>query len=72
MITDANVPEVDGFALVEQVKQRPGLASLIVLMLTSASQRGDAAGCRQLGVATYLTKPMGQSERFGFLVRVLS
>jgi CheY-like chemotaxis protein len=32
------------------------------MMLTSASQSGDAARCRELGVARYLTKPIGQSE----------
>jgi two-component system, sensor histidine kinase and response regulator len=41
------------------------------MMLTSAGQRGDAARCRQLGVAAYLTKPVGQSELFDALVQVL-
>ena len=37
----------------------------------SAGQRGDAARCRQLGVAAYLTKPVGQSELFEAMQRVL-
>ena len=32
------------------------------MMLTSAGQRGDAARCRELGIAAYLTKPINQSE----------
>jgi CheY-like chemotaxis protein len=40
-------------------------------MLTSAGQRGDAARCRQLGVAAFLSKPVGQSELFDCIVRVL-
>ncbi len=71
MLTDVNMPDVDGFTLVEQVKQDPRLAGLTVLMLTSAGQRGDAARCRDLGVAAYLTKPVGQSELFDAIVRVL-
>ena len=32
-----------------------------LMMLSSADQREDAARCRELGVATYLTKPVRQS-----------
>jgi CheY-like chemotaxis protein len=62
VLVDANMPEVDGFALVEQIRRNPGLAGAIIMMLTSASQNGDAARCRELGVARYLIKPIGQSE----------
>src|SRR5208337_4589967 len=34
-------------------------------------QRGDAARCRELGVAAYLSKSVGQSELFDCIVRVL-
>jgi CheY-like chemotaxis protein len=62
VLVDANMPEVDGFALVEQIRLNPGLKGAIIMMLTSASQSGDVARCRELGVARYLTKPIGQSE----------
>jgi CheY-like chemotaxis protein len=62
VLVDANMPEMDGFALVEQIRRNPGLKGAIIMMLTSASQSGDADRCRELGVAGYLTKPIGQSE----------
>jgi PAS domain S-box-containing protein len=62
VLVDANMPEMDGFALVEQIRRNPGLAGATIMMLSSASQSGDAARCRELGVARYLTKPIGQSE----------
>jgi len=71
ILTDANMPEMDGFALVERIRQNPRLTGATIMMLTSAGQRGDAARCRQLGVAAYLTKPVGQSELFDALVQVL-
>jgi CheY-like chemotaxis protein len=71
MLTDVNMPGVDGFTLVEQVKQNRRLAGVTVLMLTSAGQRGDATRCREMGVAAYLTKPVGQSELFHAMARVL-
>jgi PAS domain S-box-containing protein len=61
-LVDANMPEMDGFALVEQIRRNPGMAGAIIMMLTSAAQSGDAARCRELEVARYLTKPIGQSE----------
>ena len=71
VLTDVNMPEMDGFALVEQIRQNTRMAAASIIMLTSAGQRGDAARCRQLGVAAYLTKPVGQSELFDAIVRVL-
>jgi two-component system, sensor histidine kinase and response regulator len=62
---------VDGFDLVEEIRKRPQLSDTIIVMLTSAGQRGDAARCRQLGVAAYLTKPIGESELLDAILRVL-
>jgi two-component system, sensor histidine kinase and response regulator len=71
VLTDAHMPEVDGFGLAERIKRDPDLAGSVIMMLTSAGQRGDAARCRALGVAAYLTKPIRQSELRETLARVL-
>jgi PAS domain S-box-containing protein len=71
VLIDSKMPEMDGFTLVEQIKQDPRLATLKMMMLTSAGQRGDAARCRKLGVAAYLTKPIGQSELLKGILHVL-
>jgi two-component system, sensor histidine kinase and response regulator len=65
LLLDCHMPEVDGFTLVEQIRQLDPIAGTITLMLTSASHRGDAARCRTLGVAAYLTKPVSQCELVG-------
>ena len=70
VLTDVNMPEMDGFTLVERIRQRPELAAATIVMLTSAGQRGDAPRCRELGVAAYLTKPIRQSELREAVVRV--
>jgi CheY-like chemotaxis protein len=41
-------------------------------MLTSAGQPGDAARCRELGIAAYLTKPVRRSELRGVILLALS
>src|SRR5260370_5680383 len=42
------------------------------MMLTSGSQRGDAARCGELGISAYLLKPVRQSELREAIARVLS
>ncbi len=61
-LVDCHMPEGDGFELVEQIRQREEIANITILMLTSAGQRGDAARCRSLAVAAYLTKPVQQAQ----------
>ena len=56
------MPEMDGFTLAERIRQHPELAGATILMLSSAGQPGDAARCRELGIAAYLIKPIKQSE----------
>jgi len=41
------------------------------MMLTANGWRGDAARCRELGIAAYLTKPISQAELWEALTRVL-
>ncbi len=62
ILLDAQMPGMDGFGLTERMKQIPELAGATIMMLTSAGLRGDAARCRELGIAAYLTKPIKQSE----------
>jgi CheY-like chemotaxis protein len=62
ILLDAQMPEMDGFALAEAIKQNPDWRAATVMMLSSAGQRGDALRCRELGVAAYLTKPVRQGE----------
>jgi CheY-like chemotaxis protein len=71
VLIDVQMPEVDGFALVEQIGQQTDLGDFAVMMLTSAGQPGDAARCRELGIAAYLTKPVAQEELLPAILAVL-
>src|SRR5260370_25227318 len=71
ILTDMHMPRMDGFALIEQIRQRPELSAAIIMILTSAGHRGDAARCQELGVAAYLLKPIRQSELREAIARVL-
>jgi CheY-like chemotaxis protein len=71
ILTDMHMPEMDGFALIEQIRGRPELSAATIMMLTSAGHRGDAARCQDLGVSAYLLKPIRQSELREAVARVL-
>ena len=62
ILVDARMPELDGFALVEEMRKLPDLPGATIMMLTSAGQSGDAARCRKLGISVYLVKPVRQAE----------
>jgi PAS domain S-box-containing protein len=71
ILTDVHMPGMDGFELVEAIRQRPELSTATILMLTSAGHRGDAERCRELRVSAYLLKPIRQSELREAIARVL-
>jgi len=61
-IIDARMPEMDGFSLVRNIREREGIPNLTTIMLTSAGKIGDGARCRELGVSGYLMKPVKKSD----------
>ena len=71
ILLDAQMPEMDGFAVAEAIKRNPDWRAATVMMLSSAGQRGDAMRCRELGIAAYLTKPVRQSELLDAILTAL-
>src|SRR5262249_44064224 len=71
VLLDAQMPEMDGFTLVERIKAHPRLKETVVMMLSSVAQNADAARCRNLGVAAYLTKPIKQSELLSTILSLI-
>jgi two-component system sensor histidine kinase/response regulator len=72
VLLDANMPDMDGFAVAEAVAQRPSLAGATIMMLTSSGEYGDASRCRELGIAAYLVKPIRHAELRDAIVRALA
>jgi signal transduction histidine kinase/DNA-binding response OmpR family regulator len=63
ILLDAQMPGMDGFAVVEQIRSNPRLAASAIMMLSS-SDRHDPIRCRELGITIYLTKPIRQAQLF--------
>jgi two-component system, sensor histidine kinase and response regulator len=71
IIADVCMPQMDGYALIEKIKEDPALQATPTILLTSSGNRGDGARCRELGVSAYLTKPVGEAELMESILRVL-
>ncbi len=72
ILLDVCMPGMDGFDLVEQIRGYPDLEHITIMMLSSSGMRGDAIRCRQLHIAAYLVKPVGQKELRDAVVAVLA
>jgi signal transduction histidine kinase/DNA-binding response OmpR family regulator/HPt (histidine-containing phosphotransfer) domain-containing protein len=65
VLIDGHMPEMDGFELAGRIQRRSmpkGEREATILMLTSGGQPGEAARCRELGVAAYLVKPVLKAD----------
>jgi signal transduction histidine kinase/DNA-binding response OmpR family regulator len=71
ILLDAQMPDMDGFSVAEEMKKDPERTGATVLMMTSGGRQGDAARCRALGIAAYLTKPISQTELLEAILTVL-
>ena len=71
VLLDAKMPGTDGFTLAEQMTGHPEFARTLVMMLSSADRSAEVARCRELGVATYLVKPVSQSELLDAILNTL-
>jgi signal transduction histidine kinase/CheY-like chemotaxis protein len=71
IILDVQMPDMDGFTVVEKMRQMPHFAMPKVFMMTSAGLRGDAARCRGLGIAGYLTKPVAKLDLLDAIKKTL-
>src|SRR5579863_557123 len=72
VITDLHMPDMDGFALAEKIRSTREFNSIPVLMLSSGARGDEAARCRQMGIAAYLTKPVRPSELLDALLDALA
>ena len=72
ILLDAMMPEVDGFQLAEQLKQRTDLKRGTVMMLSSADRPNSTARCRELGIDAYLVKPVSASSLLEAILDSLS
>jgi two-component system OmpR family response regulator len=60
IVTDVNMPKIDGYELVERIRERGN--NTPVLFLTARNEKPDVARGLRLGADDYVTKPFGLEE----------
>lgn len=72
VVLDAMMPGTDGFDVLRQMRERPTLREVPVIMLTARKQETDIVGALQLGASDYVVKPFIPEELVMRIARLLS
>jgi two-component system chemotaxis response regulator CheY len=71
VVTDYNMPEMDGRALVEYIRTQSWQTEVPILMLTSENNQGRLAAVEKAGVSAICDKPFEQSSIRNEIVKAL-
>jgi two-component system sensor histidine kinase/response regulator len=71
VLLDANMPDMDGFTVAAEIAKRPALHGATVMMLSSSGEYEDQLRCAELGIASYLTKPVYAGDLLAAIERAI-
>ena len=74
VVTDINMPNMNGFDLLTQIKADENLKYLPVLMVTAEARKEDIVAAAQGGAAGYIVKPFTKAtleEKVGLIIKKL-
>ncbi len=57
LVTDLNMPNMNGVELIKRVRQQPGKRFMPIIMLTSESQKEMKTAGKKAGASGWVTKP---------------
>ena len=64
VLLDLNLPRVDGRQVLAEIKQHPELRRLVVVVLTTSQQESDILHSYELGVNSFIVKPVDMNQFF--------
>lgn len=71
IVTDLNMPVMDGITFIRQVRSRPGMKGVPVLMLTTESQDSKKQEGKAAGATGWIVKPFHPEKLLATIARVL-
>jgi two-component system chemotaxis response regulator CheY len=71
LITDLNMPGMDGITLIKEVKKLPAFRFVPVLVMTTESQQTKRTEARAAGATGWLVKPVKPEELMEVLKKLL-
>ena len=70
IITDINMPKLDGFGFIEKVRSDPANVAVPILVLTTESEQDRKDRARQAGATGWIVKPFNPTKLLDALRRV--
>ena len=71
IITDLNMPNLDGIGLIRGVRANPSYKFIPVIMLTTESQEGKKQEGKQAGATGWIVKPFNPEQLLAVIKRVI-
>lgn len=62
ILTDWNMPNMDGLSFIKAVRERPGLAHIPILVVTTRNTQQDVVAAVKAGANNYVVKPFGPTQ----------
>jgi phosphoribosyl 1,2-cyclic phosphodiesterase len=72
VITDVMMPEMDGFELTRELRRRPDLAAMKIIVLSAKTYDFDRRRARELGADGFIAKPIRRSELLKLIGEIIS
>ena len=71
VVSDINMPNMNGFELLKAIKADPDLKSLPVLMVTAEARKEDIVMAVQSGAAGYIVKPFTKATLEDKVIKIM-
>ncbi len=62
VITDLNMPNIDGFNLIERIRSNENFLNTPIIVMSNLSDSEDIERAMQLGADSYIIKPFDQNN----------
>jgi signal transduction histidine kinase/CheY-like chemotaxis protein/HPt (histidine-containing phosphotransfer) domain-containing protein len=72
ILLDANMPVMDGFDVARRIGAMPNRHGAMIMMLSSSAHPDESEKCREVGIASHLTKPVDQRELLSAIGRLVA
>jgi two-component system, chemotaxis family, chemotaxis protein CheY len=72
IITDLNMPQMDGLTMIRQLRTKPALAGLPIIFLSTESDATVKMQAKSAGATGWLTKPFDAAQLIKIVEKVLA